>query len=183
MQYKGLGTLEFLYSDGQYFFMEMNTRLQVEHPITEMITGWDLVMLQMQIFNPSHHFSLQQSDIVFNGHAIECRINAEDPTTFIPCAGRVSFYHPPGGFGVRVESALYHGSVVPPYYDSMIAKIITHGRTREQALCKMRLALEECVIEGLKTNLAFHMSVLSSPEFVSGHYTTCLLKQLGYHHS
>lgn len=175
--YKGLGTLEFLYSQGSFFFIEMNTRIQVEHPITEMISGHDLVAAQLRLFHRIP-ITLKQSEIKFHGHAIECRINAEDPKSFHPCAGTVSFYHPPGGFGVRVDTALYQGAVISPYYDSMIAKIITHAPTRTEAIAKMRMALRECVIDGIKTNIPLHMALLDYEEFIVGGYGTNILQNM-----
>ena len=176
-KYRGLGTLEFLYTEGAFFFIEMNTRIQVEHPITEMITGHDLVQLQLQLLKEGT-LPLKQSDIQMSGHALECRINAEDPKTFHPCPGTVSFYHPPGGFGVRVDSAIYQGDTISPYYDSMIAKIITHAPTRDEAIAKMRVALNECVIDGITTNIDLHKALLEHPDFIQGGYSTTILERV-----
>lgn len=177
IEYRGLGTLEFLYTEGAFFFIEMNTRIQVEHPITEMITGHDLVQLQLQLLKEGK-LPLRQSDITMTGHALECRINAEDPQTFHPCPGTVIFYHPPGGFGVRVDSAIYQGDTISPYYDSMIAKIITHAPTRGEAIAKMRVALNECVIDGITTNIELHKTLLEHPDFIQGGYSTTILERV-----
>lgn len=175
LQYKGLGTLEFLYQDGHYYFIEMNTRIQVEHPVSEMISQIDLVQAQLNVaLDNTWHW--KQEDILFSGHSIECRINAEDPATYMPCAGKIKRLHAPGGFGVRFDSHIYTGYEVPPFYDSMIAKIITHAPTREQAVLKMRQALEECLIEGLTTNLPLHKKIFSDPDFITGSYDTSYLK-------
>jgi len=155
--YKGVGTLEFLYQDGEFFFIEMNTRLQVEHPITEMISGIDIVREQIRIAAGAP-LGYRQPDISFCGHAIECRINAENPETFLPCPGRVTDYHAPGGLGVRVDSALYHGYEVPPYYDSLISKLIVHGKSRNECLMRLRRALEEYVIGGIETTIPLHQA-------------------------
>jgi len=165
--YKGAGTFEFLYEKGAFYFIEMNTRIQVEHPITEMITNIDIVKEQISIAagNP---LNFSQDDVHIQGHAIECRINAEDPVNFMPSPGKVITYHPPGGFGVRIDSHLYQGYTVPPYYDSLIGKIITFGRTRKIALAKMLTALDETVIEGIKTNIPLHYSLLQNKLFQKG---------------
>ncbi len=168
--YRNAGTLEFLYQDGQFAFIEMNTRLQVEHPVSEMISGLDLVREQIRIA-AGERLGYGQSDIHFSGHAIECRINAEDPDSFAPSPGKVVMFHPPGGLGVRVDSALYAGYSVPPYYDSLIAKLITHGRTRGEAIARMRRALTEFVVTGIKTTIPLHQKILENPEFVAGDYT------------
>jgi acetyl-CoA carboxylase biotin carboxylase subunit len=168
--YRNAGTLEFLYQDGQFAFIEMNTRLQVEHPVSEMISGLDLVREQIRIA-AGERLGYSQSDIHFSGHAIECRINAEDPDSFAPSPGKVVMFHPPGGLGVRVDSALYAGYSVPPYYDSLIAKLITHGRTRGEAIARMRRALTEFVVTGIKTTIPLHQKILENPEFVAGDYT------------
>lgn len=169
MGYRGLGTLEFLYENGEFFFMEMNTRIQVEHPVTEMITGIDLVKEQIRV---AAGFALPftQEEIKFTGHAIECRINAEDPSTFIPSPGRVEVYHAPGGYGVRVDSHMYQGYTVPPYYDSMIAKLITHAPTREECIARMKRALNEFVITGIKTSIPLHQKLVDHPNILSGDY-------------
>jgi acetyl-CoA carboxylase biotin carboxylase subunit len=167
MKYRGAGTMEFLYEDGKFYFIEMNTRIQVEHPITEMITGIDLVKEQLRIAN-GEPLSYSQKDIRLTGHAIECRINAEDPRTFTPSPGTVSYFHAPGGLGVRVESHIYGSYKVPPYYDSLIAKIIAYGETRELALARMRNALDETVIEGIRTNIPLHQDILRGNSFQKG---------------
>ncbi len=167
--YLGVGTIEFLYEDGEVYFMEMNTRLQVEHPVTEMITGVDLVREQISIAN-GDPLSFDQGSVRFNGHAIECRINAEDPKTFVPAPGRITDYHTPGGLGVRVDSALYSGFQVPPYYDSLIAKLIVHGSTRKACLMRLRRALEEYVIGGVQTTIPLHLALLDNDDFVNGAY-------------
>lgn len=157
--YKGAGTFEFLYENNEFYFIEMNTRIQVEHPVTEMITGIDLLKEQILIAD-GHPLSLQQEDISFTGHSIECRINAEDPVTFAPDPGTIDFYHPPGGFGVRMDTHLYTGYKVPPYYDSLIGKLIVHAPSRSEALSKMAHALDEIVVEGIKTNISFHKRLI-----------------------
>ncbi len=170
MAYRGAGTIEFLYENGEFFFIEMNTRLQVEHPVTEMITGMDLVREQIRIAS-GEPLSRTQDEITFSGHAIECRINAEDPENFTPSPGKVTAYHAPGGLFVRVDSGLYQGYSVPPYYDSMIAKLIVFGHTREGCLMRLNRALEEFVIEGMKTTIPLHQRLLENAEFRSGDYT------------
>ena len=179
--YRNAGTLEFLYQDGQFCFIEMNTRLQVEHPITEMITGLDLVREQIRIA-AGEKLGYTQGDIVFNGHAIECRVNAEDPDTFMPTPGKVQLFHAPGGLGVRVDSALYAGYVVPPYYDSMIAKLIVHAPTRAQAIARMRRALDEFAVLGIKTTLPLHQRIMEDPTFQSGEYTIHWLERFVAEH-
>jgi len=165
--YRGAGTFEFLYENGEFFFIEMNTRIQVEHPVTEAITGVDLVQEQLRVA-AGEKLSVSQKDIVIRGHAIECRINAEDPFTFVPSPGRVTQFHTPGGPGIRVDSHMYQNCTVPPYYDSLIAKIIAHGDTRAQALSRMRIALSEMVVEGIKTNIPLHQELLNDPGFIEG---------------
>ena len=165
--YRGAGTFEFLYENGEFYFIEMNTRIQVEHPVTEMITGIDLIQQQLRIA-AGEKFNLRQRDINLRGHAIECRINAEDPFRFTPSPGRIENWHAPGGLGVRVDSHIYNGYVVPPYYDSMIAKIIAYGDTRDQALARMRVALSEMVIEGITTNVQLHRELLQDARFIEG---------------
>jgi acetyl-CoA carboxylase biotin carboxylase subunit len=167
--YLGVGTLEFLYEDGEFYFIEMNTRLQVEHPITEMISGIDIVREQIRIAAGAP-LSFGQEDVKFSGHAIECRINAETPDTFVPAPGRVRDYHPPGGLGVRVDSALYAGYSVPPYYDSLISKLIVHGNTRNECLMRLRRALEEYVIDGVETTIPLHRRLIAESDFVNGSY-------------
>ena len=177
--YKGAGTFEFLYQDDQFYFIEMNTRIQVEHPVSEMISGIDTVKEQLRIAS-NLPLSVSQKDISFSGHAIECRINAEDPKTFIPSPGEVKHFHAPGGYGVRVDSHLYSGYKVPPYYDSLIAKVITHGENRESALNRMSVALDELVIEGIKTNTPLHRQLVNDAGFRKGvfniHYLEALIK-------
>ena len=168
--YRNAGTLEFLYQDGQFAFIEMNTRLQVEHPITEMICDVDLVREQIRVAAGAE-LGYTQADVTFSGHAIECRINAEDPVTFMPTPGRVTEYHAPGGLGVRIDSALYAGYFVPPYYDSMVAKLIVHAPTRLDAINRMRRALDEFAVEGIKTTIPLHRRIVDAPEFLAGDYT------------
>ena len=168
--YRNAGTLEFLFQDGQFAFIEMNTRLQVEHPVTEMVCGIDLVAEQIRVAAGAA-LGYRQEDVRFQGHAIECRISAEDPETFMPTPGRVELFHAPGGLGVRVDSALYAGYVVPPYYDSMIAKLIVHAPDRPMAIARMRRALAEFMVTGIKTTLPLHRRILEAPDFVSGDYT------------
>jgi acetyl-CoA carboxylase, biotin carboxylase subunit len=167
MKYRGAGTFEFLYENGKFYFIEMNTRVQVEHPVTEMITGIDIVKEQLSIA-AGNKLSFAQKDIQFRGHAIECRINAEDPRTFIPCPGTISYFHAPGGPGIRVDSHIYSNYKVPPYYDSLIAKVIAHGENRELALARMRNALDEMVVDGIKTNLPLHQDILRGNTFKQG---------------
>lgn len=167
--YSNVGTIEFLYEDGKFYFLEMNTRVQVEHPITEMVTGVDIVRDQLRVSSGAT-LGYTQDDIVFSGHAIECRINAEDPQTFIPCPGRIGAWHTPGGLEVRVDSGMYAGCKVPPCYDSMVAKLIVHGRTRNGALMRLRRALEEFVIEGISTTIPLHQHIIADPEFLDGQY-------------
>jgi len=167
--YRNAGTLEFLFEDGKFYFIEMNTRLQVEHPISEAISGIDIVREQIRIASGAP-LSFKQSDIVFTGHAIECRINAEDPRTFTPSPGKVVEYHPPGGLGVRVDSGLYAGYSVPPHYDSLIAKLIVHGGSRNECLMRLRRALEEFVVSGIKTTIPLHQRLVNDPDFIDGHY-------------
>lgn len=174
--YRSVGTFEFLYEDGQFYFIEMNTRLQVEHPVTEMVCGLDLVreMLRVAAGAP---LGFGQQDIRFTGHAIECRINAENAQTFAPCAGRVADYHAPGGLGVRVDSALYAGYIIPPYYDSMISKLIVHGPDRNVCLMRLQRALEEYVISGIDTTIPLLQRLLTATQFIQGDYTIHWLEQ------
>ena len=176
MGYLGLGTMEFLYEDGAFFFIEMNTRLQVEHPITEEITGLDLVQEQIRIA-AGEKLSLRQDEVQFRGHAIECRINAEHPETFFPTPGTVSNYHPAGGKGVRVDSFLYAGYSIPPYYDSLIAKLIIHGDDRQQCLARLRRALQEFVIEPMPTSLDLHRRLVDHKDIIDGNYTIRWLEE------
>jgi acetyl-CoA carboxylase biotin carboxylase subunit len=181
MNYRGVGTFEFLYEDGQFYFIEMNTRIQVEHPVTEMITGIDLVRLQIEIA-AGKPLSITQDQVHFKGHAIECRINAEDAQTFLPSPGKIELFHPPGGLGIRFDSHIYSSYHVPPNYDSLIGKLIAYGPTRDIAIARMRTALSEIVIQGIKTNIALHQDLLHDANFVHGgtniHY---LEKKLALH--
>ncbi len=165
--YRGAGTFEFLYENGEFYFIEMNTRVQVEHPVTEMVTGVDIVKEQIRIAS-GEGLSIQQSDVIMRGHAIECRINAEDAKTFMPSPGTITAYHTPGGPGIRVDSHIYDGYYVPPYYDSMIGKIISYGDSRQAAIARMRIALSEVVIEGIKTNIALHQELIRDAAFAVG---------------
>jgi len=165
--YRGAGTFEFLYENGEFFFIEMNTRIQVEHPISEMVTGIDIVKEQIRIC-AGEPLSIKQEDVVIRGHSIECRINAEDPNSFMPSPGTVTFFHAPGGNGVRVDSHLYSGYKVPPNYDSLIGKLITYGASRDEAMMRMRNALDELVVDGIKTNTPLHRELVRDPEFCKG---------------
>ncbi len=176
MGYEGVGTVEFLYENGEFYFIEMNTRIQVEHPVTEMITGIDLVRQQIRVAAglPVEYL---QDEITFSGHSIECRINAEDPRTFVPTPGLVTDYHPPGGLDVRVDSALYAGYSVPPYYDSLIAKLIVHGKSRNGCLMRLRRALEEFVVDGVSTTIPLHAELIENPDFLDGVYNIHWLEE------
>jgi len=165
--YRGAGTFEFLFEDGRFYFIEMNTRVQVEHPVTEMVTGIDLVCEQLRIA-AGQKLSIKQSDVVLTGHAIECRINAEDAETFVPSPGQITAFHPPGGPGVRVDTHIYSGYRVPPNYDSMIGKLIVHGPDRETAIARMRVALSELVVDGIKTNVALQQRIMRDKGFQAG---------------
>ncbi|MBL9011247.1 MAG: acetyl-CoA carboxylase biotin carboxylase subunit, partial [Alphaproteobacteria bacterium] len=167
--YRSLGTIEFLYQDGQFYFIEMNTRLQVEHPITEMITGLDLVREQIRVANGAP-LGLTQADIEFRGHAIECRVNAENPVTFKPSPGTIRNWHTPGGLGVRVDSAAYAGYAIPPYYDSLIGKLIVHGRNRTECLMRLRRSLDEFVVDGVDTTIPLFQRLMLEPDFQNGDY-------------
>ena len=167
ISYRGAGTFEFLYEDDEFYFIEMNTRVQVEHPVTELVTGIDIVQEQIRVA-AGQKLSFRQRDIVLRGHAIECRINAEDPYTFVPSPGRITSWHPPGGPGIRVDSHVYANYFVPPYYDSLIGKVIAYGETREQAMARMRIALSEMVVEGIKTNIPLHQELLLDKNFLLG---------------
>ncbi len=169
LQYLGAGTIEFLYENGEFYFIEMNTRIQVEHPVTEMITGIDLVNEQIRVAAGSP-LSFTQKDIVIEGHAIECRINAEHPATFRPSPGMIAYYHPPGGLGVRVDSAVYQGYTIPPHYDSLVGKLIVHGRTRNECLMRLRRALDEFVIDGIETTLPLFRTLVRNPDVQNGDY-------------
>ena len=178
--YRGAGTFEFLYEDGGFYFIEMNTRVQVEHPVTEMITGVDIVKEQIRVAS-GEALGMTQDDITFTGHAMECRINAEDPQTFLPSPGNIKRFHAPGGIGVRVDSHIYDGYTVPPFYDSLIAKVITHGSDRLTAMKRMQRALDEIIIEGIRTNTALHRNLVRDSSFLSGgvsiHYLEGLLEE------
>ena len=165
--YRGAGTFEFLYENGEFYFIEMNTRVQVEHPVSEMVTGIDIVKEQILVAS-GQPLSIRQEDVVIRGHAIECRINAEDPKTFMPSPGTVTFFHAPGGNGIRVDSHLYSGYKVPPNYDSLIGKLIAYGATRDEALARMRNAIDELVVDGIKTNTALHRELVRDPGFCKG---------------
>jgi acetyl-CoA carboxylase biotin carboxylase subunit len=167
MGYRGAGTFEFLFENGEFYFIEMNTRVQVEHPVTELITGQDIVQHQIRIA-AGEKLALRQRDIVITGHAIECRINAEHPFQFTPSPGRITTWHPPGGPGIRVDSHAYAGYMVPPHYDSMIAKVLAFGDTREQAIRRMQIALSEMAVEGILTNIALHRELLADSSFGAG---------------
>jgi acetyl-CoA carboxylase, biotin carboxylase subunit len=176
INYRGAGTFEFLYENDEFYFIEMNTRVQVEHPVTEMVTGVDIVQQQIRVA-AGEKLTLRQRDIELKGHAIECRINAEDPFKFTPSPGRISSYHPPGGPGIRVDSHAYHGYFVPPNYDSMIGKVIAYGATREQAVARMRIALSEMVVEGIQTNIPLHQELLVDTRFIKGGTSIHYLEQ------
>jgi acetyl-CoA carboxylase biotin carboxylase subunit len=169
LQYLGAGTIEFLYEDGEFYFIEMNTRIQVEHPVTEMITGIDLVNEQIRVAAGAP-LSMQQSDIRIEGHAIECRVNAEHPSTFRPSPGLITYFHPPGGLGVRVDSAAYQGYRIPPHYDSLVGKLIVHGRTRNECLMRLRRALDEFVVDGVDTTLPLFRTLVRNPDVQNGQY-------------
>ncbi len=176
-QYRNVGTVEFLLDkDKNFYFMEVNTRIQVEHPITEMVTGIDLIKEQIRLA-AGHPLAIRQQDMVLTGHSLECRINAEDPEKFTPSPGTITRYSPPGGFGVRVDSAMESGSTVVPYYDSMIAKLITHGRDRQESMARMQRALGEFTIEGIKTTIPLHRRILEDPDFQKGHVSTTFLER------
>lgn len=174
--YRGAGTFEFLYQDDEFYFIEMNTRIQVEHPVTELITGIDLLKEQIQVA-AGLPLSIDQRDIEFDGHAVECRINAEDPETFMPSPGRITQYHQPGGPGIRVDSHIYNNYLVPPYYDSLIAKVIAYGQDRDEAIARMRRALDEMVIDGIRTNIPLHKIILQDPGFKDIEFTIHHLEQ------
>ncbi|KTC65369.1 acetyl CoA carboxylase, biotin carboxylase subunit (plasmid) [Legionella adelaidensis] len=180
LQYRGAGTFEFLYQDGCFYFIEMNTRIQVEHPVTEMITGFDLIKAQIKVAS-GMPFDYKQSDVNLRGHAIECRINAEDARTFMPSPGTIKLLHQPGGPGIRFDSHIYSSYTVPPNYDSMIGKLISYGETREEALCRMRNALDEIIVDGIKTNIELHQRIMHDKAFMEGgtniHYLEKMLKE------
>ena len=169
LQYRGAGTIEFLYENDEFYFIEMNTRIQVEHPVTEMITGFDLVIEQIRIASGSP-LSMTQDDVRLSGHAIECRINAEHPATFRPSPGKIAYFHPPGGLGVRVDSAVYQGYMIPPNYDSLVGKLIVHGRTRNEALMRLRRALDEFIVDGIDTTLPLFRTLVRNQDIQNGDY-------------
>ena len=176
MNYLGVGTVEFLYEDGQFYFIEMNTRIQVEHPVTEMITDIDLILEQIRVA-AGGDLTLAQKDVKFHGHAIECRINAENPVSFRPSPGKILHYHAPGGLGVRIDSAVYQGYSIPPYYDSMVGKLIVHGKTRAECLMRLRRALDEIVVDGIETTLPLFRALVREPEIINGDYHIHWLEQ------
>jgi acetyl-CoA carboxylase biotin carboxylase subunit len=177
VQYTNAGTFEFLMdADGRFYFMEANTRLQVEHPVTEMVTGVDIVKEQIRIA-AGERLSFKQSEVTFTGHSIECRINAEDPDTFVPSPGVIHVFSVPGGPGVRVETMAHSECTISPYYDSLIAKIIVHGRDRSEAIARMRRTLEMTVVEGIKTSIPMHLKILSDPDFVAGKLSTSFMER------
>lgn len=177
VHYRNVGTVEFLLDkDHNFFFMEVNTRIQVEHAITEMVTGIDLIKEQIRLAD-GQSLSIKQQDIKLSGHSLECRINAEDPERFTPCPGMITKYSAPGGFGVRVDSAMEPNMMVVPFYDSMIAKVITHGRDRQESIARMRRALDEFIIEGIKTTIPLHKRILNDPDFQKGHVSTTFLER------
>ena len=169
LQYLGVGTVEFLYEDGQFYFIEMNTRIQVEHPVTEMITDIDLVLEQIRVA-AGGELALRQADVTFHGHAIECRINAENPVSFRASPGKIVHYHPPGGLGVRVDSAVYHGYSIPPFYDSLVGKLIVHGKTRGESLMRLKRALDEFVVDGIETTLPLFRALVREKDVIDGDY-------------
>ena len=169
LKYLGAGTVEFLFEDGRFYFIEMNTRIQVEHPVTEMITDIDLVLEQIRVAAGGDLPALQR-DVRFHGHAIECRINAENPTTFMPSPGKILSYHPPGGLGVRVDSAVYQGYTIPPFYDSLVGKLIVHGKTRTECLMRLRRALDEFVVDGIETTLPLFRTLVREQDIIDGNY-------------
>ena len=186
LKYRGAGTVEFLYEDGQFYFIEMNTRLQVEHPVTEMITGLDLVIEQIRVAS-GNSLTLKQDEVTFTGHAIECRINAENPQTFMPSPGEIKYWHPPGGLGVRVDSGAYQGYRIPPYYDSLIGKLIVHGKNRNEALMRLRRCLSEFVIDGIDTTIPLFARLVKEPDIANGlyniHWLENFLKKPAQSHS
>ena len=176
LKYLGVGTVEFLYEDGQFYFIEMNTRIQVEHPVTEMITDIDLILEQIRVADGAD-LAISQHDVKFHGHAIECRINAENPVSFRPSPGKIVHYHPPGGMGVRIDSAAYQGYVIPPYYDSLVGKLIVHGKTRGECLMRLKRALDEFVVDGIDTTLPLFRALVRDPEILNGDYHIHWLEQ------
>jgi acetyl-CoA carboxylase, biotin carboxylase subunit len=178
VKYENAGTVEFLLQDGQFFFIEMNTRIQVEHPVTEMVTGIDLIKEQIKVA-AGMPLSFDQDDIIFRGHSIECRINAEDPVTFTPSPGLITSYHPPGGPGVRIDTAVHSDCRISPYYDSMVAKLITYGNNRDEAISRMRRSLEVMVVEGIKTTIPLQLRIMNDPDFQKGNFSTKYLSKFG----
>jgi acetyl-CoA carboxylase biotin carboxylase subunit len=176
IQYLGVGTVEFLYEDGQFYFIEMNTRIQVEHPVTEMVTDIDLIFEQIRVAAGAE-LELKQSDVRFHGHAIECRINAENPVSFRPSPGKILHYHPPGGLGVRIDSAVYQGYTIPPYYDSLVGKLIVHGKTRQECLMRLKRALDEVVVDGIETTLPLFRALVREKDIIDGNYHIHWLEQ------
>jgi acetyl-CoA carboxylase biotin carboxylase subunit len=176
ISYRGAGTVEFLYENGQFYFIEMNTRIQVEHPVTEMITDIDLIFEQIRVA-AGHELTIAQRDVEFRGHAIECRINAEDPVTFRPSPGKILHYYPPGGLGVRVDSAVYQGYTIPPFYDSLVAKLIVHGKTRQECLMRLSRALDELVVDGIETTLPLFRALVREKDIIDGNYHIHWLEQ------
>ena len=176
LNYLGVGTVEFLFEDGQFYFIEMNTRIQVEHPVTEMITDIDLILEQIRVADGAE-LTIAQDDVKFHGHAIECRINAENPVSFRPSPGRIVHYHPPGGMGVRIDSAAYQGYTIPPYYDSLVGKLIVHGKTRGECLMRLKRALDEFVIDGIETTLPLFRALVREQQILDGEYHIHWLEQ------
>jgi acetyl-CoA carboxylase biotin carboxylase subunit len=176
LKYLGVGTVEFLYEDGEFYFIEMNTRIQVEHPVTEMITDIDLILEQIRVADGAD-LAIAQNDVKFHGHAIECRINAENPVSFRPSPGKIVHYHPPGGMGVRIDSAAYQGYVIPPYYDSLVGKLIVHGKTRGECLMRLKRALDEFVVDGIDTTIPLFKALVRDPEILNGDYHIHWLEQ------
>ncbi len=169
LKYLGVGTVEFLFEDGEFYFIEMNTRIQVEHPVTEMITGIDLILEQIRVAAGTP-LTITQKDVEFRGHSIECRINAENPRTFLPSPGRIQSYHPPGGLGIRVDSAVYQGYSIPPFYDSLVGKLIVHGKTRTECLMRLKRALDEFVVDGIETTIPLFQRLVRNPDIINGDY-------------
>jgi acetyl-CoA carboxylase, biotin carboxylase subunit len=176
IEYLGVGTVEFLYEDGKFYFIEMNTRIQVEHPVTEMITDIDLIFEQIRVAAGTN-LAIKQTDVKFHGHAIECRINAENPITFRPSPGKILHYHPPGGLGVRIDSAVYQGYTIPPYYDSLVGKLIVHGKTRTECLMRLKRALDEVVVDGIETTLPLFRALVREKDVIDGNYHIHWLEQ------
>jgi acetyl-CoA carboxylase biotin carboxylase subunit len=176
MQYLGVGTVEFLYEDGAFYFIEMNTRIQVEHPVTEMVTEIDLILEQIRVA-AGGDLTITQDEVRFHGHAIECRINAENPVSFRPSPGKIVHYHPPGGLGVRVDSAVYQGYTIPPYYDSLVGKLIVHGKTRAECLMRLRRSLDEFVVDGIETTLPLFRALVREDDIIDGDYHIHWLEQ------